>query len=211
MAILAGRNLWFGAEEQQYSDGTGKRKPGVDAEKPRLRHGFAMLGYKGFSMNENSRRAPKSRHPWLIALALGVFLITGGDLRAGDMQHPTHRERIENRGEIEKLLTDHTLYGRYVGGEPWTEYHSPDGRTAYRENNCTYQGHWWIASGLVCFRYEALNEGQPACFRLYRNGDRLDFDYEEGNGGWRLNAYSVDRRPGNPEKLPLQGQACVGV
>jgi hypothetical protein len=44
MAILAVRNLWFGAEEHQYSDGTGKRKLGVDAEKPRLRHGFAMLG-----------------------------------------------------------------------------------------------------------------------------------------------------------------------
>jgi hypothetical protein len=183
----------------------------LDAEKPRRRHGFAMLGCKGLSMNKNLHHPSKPHRRWLIVLAMGALLISGRDLRAGDMEHPTQRERIEDRAEIRKLLTDHTLYGRYVGGEPWTEYHSPDGRTAYRENDCTYQGHWWIASGLVCFRYEAFNDGRPACFRLYRNRDQLDFDYEEADGEWKLNAYSVDRRPGNPEKLPLQGQACVGV
>ena len=189
----------------------GKRKPRLGPERPRLRHGFAMLACKALPMNENWRRPPKSRHRWLVGLTIAMLLISGRDLWAGDMEHPTHRERVEDRAEIQKLLTDHTLYGRYVGGQRWTEYHSLDGRTAYRENNCVYQGHWWIASGLVCFRYDAFNEGQPACFRLYRNGERLDFDYEVGGGDWKLNAYTVDRRPGNPEKLPLQGQACVGV
>ena len=46
---------------------------------------------------------------------------------------------------------------------------------------------------------------------MYRNGDRLDFDYDGGIGVWRLNAFSVNRRQGNPEKLPLEGQSCVGV
>ena len=165
-----------------------------------------MLGCKDFPMNKSPCRR------WLpLLLAIAALLISARTLRAGDIEYPLHRERIEDRAEIEKLLTDHTLYGRYVGGQPWTEYHSPDGRTAYRENNCVYQGHWWIASGLVCFRYDALNEGRPACFRLYHNGDRLDFDVEEGAGSWTLNAYTLDRRPGNPEKLPLEGQACVGV
>lgn len=162
-------------------------------------------------MNANSSHLSNFRRRWLVALTIAAVLISGGNLRAGDMEHPTPRERIAERTEIQKLLTDHTLYGRYVGGQSWIEYHSPDGRTAYQENNCTYQGHWWIASGLVCFRYEAFNDGKPACFRLYRNGERLDFDFDEGGGDWKLNAYTVDRRPGNPNKLPLQGQACVGV
>jgi len=162
-------------------------------------------------MNMKSFRVPKFRWRWLIGLALVAIVILVGNLQAADLEHPKQRERIADRAKIQELLTDHTLYGRYAGGQPWTEYHSPDGRTAYRENNCVYQGHWWIASGLVCFRYDAFNEGKPACFRLYRNGDRLDFDYDRGVGIWTLNAFTVDRRPGNPEKLPLQGQSCVGV
>jgi hypothetical protein len=189
----------------------GKRKSRLGAEKPPLRHGFAMLVCEALAMNENLSHPLKSRSRWFTALTIAAVLISGGNLRAGDMEYPLHRERIADRTEIQRLLTDHTLYGRYVGGQPWTEYHSPDGRTAYRENNCTYQGHWWIASGLVCFRYDAFNDGKPACFRLYHNGSRLDFDYDQGGGVWQLNAYTVDRRPGNPEKLPLQGQSCVGV
>jgi len=159
-----------------------------------------------------SRTIPRSLlRRWRILPALGALLLIAGSLRAADIEHPKPRERIEDRAKIQELLTDHTLYGRYVGGQSWTEYHAADGRTAYRENNCVYQGHWWIASGLVCFRYEAFNEGKPACFRMYRNGDRLDFDYDGGIGVWRLNAFSVERRQGNPEKLPLQGQSCVGV
>jgi len=162
-------------------------------------------------MNQSLHRPPRPRRRWLIVLTVAALLLSAGDLRAGDTQHPMARQRIEDRAEIQKLLTDHTLYGRYIGGQPWSEYHSPDGRTAYRENNCTYQGHWWIAAGLVCFRYDVFNDAKPACFRLYRNGDRLDFDFDQGDGNWKLNAYTLDRRPGNPGKLPLEGQACVGV
>ncbi len=162
-------------------------------------------------MNSNSRRSPNARRHWLFGLAIVALFISAGNLRADDMQHPVPRQRIEDPAEIRKLLADHTLYGHYAGGQPWTEYHSPDGRTAYRENNCVYQGHWWVQSGLVCFRYDAFNDGQPACFRLYHNGERLDFDFDQGSGKWTLNAYTLDRKPGNPEKLPLQGQACVGV
>ena len=162
-------------------------------------------------MKSISQRSSRPRPGWLIGLAIVTIFASAGTLRADDMQHPTPRQRIEDPGEIKRLLTDHTLYGLYVGGDSWTEYHSPDGRTAYRENNCVYQGHWWIASGLVCFRYEAFNDNRPACFRLYHNGERLDFDYDTGGGIWTLNAYSIDRRPGNPEKLPLAGQACLGV
>ena len=38
---------------------------------------------------------------------------------------------IMDPGEIKKTLDDLTIYGRYVDGENWIEYHLPDGRTAY--------------------------------------------------------------------------------
>ena len=63
---------------------------------------------------------------------------------------------------MEKLLTDQTLYGRYnPGGKPWAEYQSPDGRTAYKEENCTYAGHWWIQDDLVCYRYDPSTRASP--------------------------------------------------
>jgi hypothetical protein len=31
------------------------------------------------------------------------------------------------------------------------------------------------------------------------------------NGQWFLNAYTTDRRSGNPDKMPVEGQSCVGV
>jgi hypothetical protein len=210
MAILAGRNLLWGMDGPQYSDGTGQRKPLLGCTKPRFRHGFAMLGGKIGPMKQPPPALPRTR-PWLALLALGLILLSWPNAMAGDRALPPPHERIEDSGEIRQLLTDSTLYGRYVGGQRWSEYHSPDGRTAYRENNCTYQGHWWIDAGLVCFRYEAFNEARPACFRLYRNKDQLDFYQQRLDGDWVLNAYTNDRRKGNPENLPLQGQACVGV
>jgi len=143
-------------------------------------------------------------------MSLAAVLASSGMPRADDLQPPT-RQRVADRAEIQRLLTDHTLYGYYVGGQSWAEYHSPDGRTAYEENNCVYAGHWWIESGLVCFRYEAFNQGQPACFQLYRLGERLEFDYRQGSNNWKLNAYTVARIPGNPDRMPLEGQSCVGV
>ena len=120
-------------------------------------------------------------------------------------------ERLTDKAVIEGLLKDHTVYGRYSTGLEWSEYHSPDGRTGYRENGCVYPGHWWVADGLVCFRYDAFNQGLPACFRLYREGEKLSFYYRSAIGLWFLNAYSVDRKPGNPDNLPLGSHACVGV
>ncbi len=146
----------------------------------------------------------------MVALAAVLLLATMAQA-GGPTEKPAPRERVEDEAAIEKLLTGYTLYGRYVDGTPWMEFHSPDGRTAYHEHDCTYQGHWWTEYGKVCFRYEAFNNGVPSCFRLYRNGDELDFDQEIGANEWQLNAYTIDRKPGNPEHLPLEGQACVGV
>jgi len=149
--------------------------------------------------------------PRLFALAwLALTLLSGGAL-AQESGDDSRGERISDKAAIESLLKDQTLYGRYVSGIAWSEYHSPDGRTAYRQNDCVYAGHWWVAGGLVCFRYDAFNGGRPACFQLYRKGDGLSFYYPSLFGPWILNAYTIDRRPGNPDKMSVEGQACVGV
>ncbi len=125
---------------------------------------------------------------------------------------PTGDQRVSKRTEMEKLLTDQTFYGRYdPGGKPWAEYQSPDGRTAYKEENCTYAGHWWIQDDLVCYRYDSFNEGRPACFALFHQKDQLAFYIPGLNGQWFLNAYTTERRSGNPDGMPVEGQACVSV
>ena len=145
------------------------------------------------------------------ALAWLALILLVGSAPAQDITDESAGQRVTDKAEIDGLLKDQTVYGRYVNGLAWSEYHSPDGRTAYHENDCTYAGHWWIADGLVCFRYDAFNQGRPACFRLYRQGDRLNFYYPSLVGPWVLNAYSIGRRPGNPDKMPVEGQVCVGV
>jgi hypothetical protein len=128
---------------------------------------------------------------------------------AEDAPKPSPPQPIDNPVDIKRLLNDQTVYGRYSNGDPWAEYQSPDGRTAYQEKNCIYRGHWWVAGDQVCYRYEEIENGTVFCFRLYHDGPRLDFYYELAPGDWQLNAYSIDVTPGNPEKLPLEGRSCV--
>ena len=145
----------------------------------------------------------------LTALLFVAGLIASPGLaRAQDASLPDHRELIDNPAEIKRALNEQTVYGRYADGKIWTEYQSSDGRTAYEEDNCIYEGHWWVASGQVCYRYEAMEDGKVFCFQLYHHGNRLEFDYELAPGDWQMNAYTIDVTPGNPEKLPLDKQGC---
>jgi hypothetical protein len=145
------------------------------------------------------------------ALALPILALLAGASLAQEEARRPDGERITDPATIDRLLKDQTLYGRYTSGLPWAEYHAPDGRTAYRQDNCIYPGHWRVEADVVCFRYDAFNQGQPSCFRLYKHGDRLDFYQQDFGGTWHLNAFTVDRRQGNPEHMPVEGQACVGV
>jgi hypothetical protein len=150
-------------------------------------------------------------------LAAGFFLAASTaavaqDATPPEAAQPPADQRVTDRTEIDKLLTDQTLYGRYSpGGKPWAEYQSADGRTAYKEENCTYAGHWWVQDDLVCYRYDSFNQGKPACFALFREKEKLSFYIPGLNGQWFLNAYTTARRPGNPDAMPVEGQACVGV
>lgn len=151
-----------------------------------------------------------SIHACLLGLVMLGLCCTAA--RAQEESQPDPADRISDRREIEKLLTDQTFYGRYSpGGKAWSEYQSPDGRTAYKEENCIYAGHWWIDGDLVCYRYDSFNQGRPACFAIFRNGAELSFYMRDFSGEWLLNAYTTEHRAGNPDKMPVEGQACVGV
>jgi hypothetical protein len=147
------------------------------------------------------------------ALVCWLLLATSVLTRADEPSpQPDPGERISHASEIWKLIADQTFYGRYnPNGKSWAEYQSSDGRTAYKENDCIYAGHWSIKDDLVCYRYDAINHGQPACFALFRHGKELDFYMPGSDGKWFLNAYTTDRQPGNPDKMPVDGQSCVGV
>ncbi len=160
------------------------------------------------AMNDKGMNMRALASAGLIA-GLALFLSAA---QAQDSEQPDPADRITDRGELDHLIKDQTFYGLYSpSGKPWSEYQASDGRTAYREENCTYAGHWWIEAGEVCYRYDAFNDGKPACFAMFHRGDQLAFYLRGLSGEWYLNAYTTGRRPGNPDNMPVEGQTCVGV
>lgn len=115
--------------------------------------------------------------------------------------------------EIKKLLANLTIYGRYVDGENWIEYHLSDGRTAYWEKGCTYPGTWWMESGQVCYAYPNYNDGAPNCFILFRRSDGgIQFVALDMDGVGYLASFSLKTASGNDAHLPVGGLSpCVGA
>ena len=120
---------------------------------------------------------------------------------------------ITDETEIKKTLDDLTIYGRYVDGENWIEYHLTDGRTAYWENGCTYPGKWWLQHGQVCYAYPNYHDNAPNCFVLYRrpNGE-IQFVAIADAGFAYLASFSLKTAVGNDAALPIGSLSpCVGA
>lgn len=115
--------------------------------------------------------------------------------------------------EIKKTLDDLTIYGRYVDGENWIEYHLPDGRTAYWEKGCTYPGTWWMQNGQVCYAYPNYHDNAPNCFVLYRRpGGQIQFVAIADTGFSYLASFSLKTATGNDAALPIGSLSpCVGA
>ncbi|WP_119303994.1 hypothetical protein [Dongia deserti] len=115
--------------------------------------------------------------------------------------------------EIKKILDDLTIYGRYVDGENWIEYHLPDGRTAYWEKGCTYPGKWWMEQGQVCYAYPNYHNNAPNCFVLYRRpGGQIQFVAIADAGFSYLASFSLKTAMGNDAALPIGSLSpCVGA
>ena len=116
-------------------------------------------------------------------------------------------------GEIKKILDDLTIYGRYVDGENWIEYHLPDGRTAYWENGCTYPGKWWMEQGQVCYAYPNYHNNSPSCFVLYRRpSGQIQFVTIPDAGLAYLASFSLKTATGNDAGLPIGSPGpCLGA
>ncbi len=120
---------------------------------------------------------------------------------------------VMDPGEIRKILDDLTIYGRYVDGENWIEYHLPDGRTAYWEKGCTYPGKWWLEQGQVCYAYPNYHNSAPNCFVLYRRpGGQIQFVAIADAGFAYLASFSLKTATGNDAALPVGSLSpCVGA
>jgi len=120
---------------------------------------------------------------------------------------------ITDPQQIKQTLDDLTIYGRYVDGENWIEYHLPDGRTAYWEKGCTYPGKWWMQNGQVCYAYPNYHDNAPNCFILYRrpNGE-IQFVAIADAGFAYLASFSLKTATGNDAALPVGSMSpCVGA
>lgn len=122
-------------------------------------------------------------------------------------------QAVTEPGAIRSILDDLTIYGRYVDGENWIEYHLPDGRTAYWEKGCTYPGKWWLESGQVCYAYPNYRDGAANCFILFRRpSGEIQFVAIADAGFTYLASFSLKTAQGNDAALPIGAYSpCVGA
>jgi len=122
-------------------------------------------------------------------------------------------QAVTDPGEIKRILDDLTIYGRYIDGENWIEYHLPDGRTAYWEKGCTYPGKWWLQNGQVCYAYPNYHDNAANCFILYhRPNGEIQFAAVADAGFSYLASFSLKTAQGNDAALPIGALSpCVGA
>lgn len=131
-------------------------------------------------------------------------------LQPAAAQEPELRSRIAVDEDIRELLTDKTVHGIYADGNKWLEYHSPGGISAYWDG-CTHPGEWWVADGLICYRYPGDPAQADHCWFVYRDSERIEFVYYADGPGGPIGAYSLDITAGNSEHLPLGTSDCLSA
>jgi hypothetical protein len=99
--------------------------------------------------------------------------------------------------EIRDLFTGNTVSGIYVGGGPFSEYHSVDGRALGDNGHTINVDACWNTDGdRVCYHYGPAKDRKTYCFTVEREGDSLTLRVADSG---RLNAVgSVDK--GNPRQ-----------
>jgi hypothetical protein len=175
-------------------------------------------------MTAKFHRSPKFHRPlrlalalWLGALAMAPALSLADDRQGANTDAPVDLApdavAITDPQQIKKTLDDLTIYGRYVDGENWIEYHLPDGRTAYWEKGCTYPGKWWMQNGQVCYAYPNYHDNAPNCFILYRRpSGEIQFVAIADAGFAYLASFSLKTAEGNDAGLPVGTLSpCVGA
>ena len=172
------------------------------------------------ALNETSRALRWSLALWMGLVALSPALSVAETSEATDetpLAAPDDMApdalAVTDEGEIRRILDDLTIYGRYVDGENWIEYHLPDGRTAYWEKGCTYPGKWWLQNGQVCYAYPNYHDNAANCFILYhRPNGEIQFAAIADAGFSYLASFSLKTATGNDAGLPIGAiSPCVGA
>jgi len=155
----------------------------------------------------NYSRPPPRRKPasWAAGLALALF----GAMAPAAAGDPVP---VTDPAAIADALRDRTLYGTLRRRcEPWTEYYSPDGRSAFAVHGCVYRGKWWAADGKACFSYPELEAGDVSCFAMTGMTTFWNFSRDGADGGPVVVAKTRSIAAGNPDHMPLDVGACVGM
>jgi len=116
---------------------------------------------------------------------------------------------ITGEAALRALFAGQTFYGHTREGSAWAEYYRPDGKSAYREGDCVTPGEWRVNENGACFAYPAFESGEIACYRLFRDGDQIDFVPDEG-GDSDADFLAESIKPGNPEQLPMSMTGSCG-
>jgi len=82
---------------------------------------------------------------------------------------------LDKAAAIEAVIIDKTHLRQRADGAPEAEYHSADGRVAYRYDGCLWAGEWWLQGGGICYRYPSLTGDEEHCFRLKEGDEGLEF------------------------------------
>lgn len=76
-------------------------------------------------------------------------------------------------GELRVAVQDATITGRYDNGEPYSEYHAPDGRVFGHNNRVPNEEACWDVKGdTVCYYYAKGRALGEFCWRVQRLSDR---------------------------------------
>lgn len=148
----------------------------------------------------------KHRHLTLVAFWLAVAALSSCqsvDPRPTVEQIISEGARQVVGDELLALHTDVTHYGTYTRtGNPWTEYHHPDGRVFYRERSRPETGTWsMIPDDQVCYSYPWSADDPPYCLRYFvRDGRYYTIDANGDHVGIAT-GYIDTVRPGDPEGL----------
>lgn len=98
---------------------------------------------------------------WILAVAVGGV-------------PPTHAAEPAwaSGAELRELIFDATVTGRYDNGEPYSEYHAPDGRVLGHNNRVANdEACWDIRADRVCYYYSKGRALGEFCWRVERLGD----------------------------------------
>jgi hypothetical protein len=103
------------------------------------------------------RRGPKLAAAALALMACASAMAADGDMLSAE--------------EVVELLTGNTLTGQYSNGNPYSEYHAPNG-VVYGHNNRrpVVNGCWDMRGNLACYYYAEDKQRGPFCWSFQRLG-----------------------------------------